>query len=171
VAINKDLKSHLKTIEALRADLKKAEQNAAKHIMELLKSFMKDHPQIEGFRWQQYTPGFNDGDVCEFGIHGPYFKFSEEIMERRDEDGNEIEEYDQWVYGGLLGDIDDKFFDEKIDIMNHKEMAPFKKAVKDATKLFTHLSSMEIELQGLFGDGYEITVTSKGVEVESYDHD
>lgn len=27
------------------------------------------HPVVDSFSWTQYTPGFNDGDPCRFGVH------------------------------------------------------------------------------------------------------
>lgn len=171
MAINKALKANLNSIEQLRKDLAAAEKNAAKTIMGTLKEFMIENPQLEGFRWNQYTPGFNDGEPCEFGVHGPQFLFSADIVARNDEDGNEVDISDLWVEGGDYGDINDDFFDKKTDIFTHKEVAILKKTVKNAEILFEHLQKMENELQNLFGDGVEITVTATGVETENFDHD
>lgn len=30
-------------------------------------------PEIKKIQWTQYTPHFNDGDACEFGVHEPSF--------------------------------------------------------------------------------------------------
>lgn len=30
-------------------------------------------PSLQGIRWYQYTPHFNDGDECIFSMHGMYF--------------------------------------------------------------------------------------------------
>lgn len=37
--------------------------------LELFNAVMAD-PVIEKIVWEQYTPYFNDGDPCEFGVHG-----------------------------------------------------------------------------------------------------
>ncbi len=36
---------------------------------ELFKEFFDKHPDVESIKWHQYTPYFNDGDVCEFGVN------------------------------------------------------------------------------------------------------
>lgn len=33
-----------------------------------------DDPYFTAFGWRQYTPYFNDGDVCEFGVYGFWIK-------------------------------------------------------------------------------------------------
>lgn len=35
-------------------------------------SLFEKHPKVEGFSWRQYTPYFNDGDPCRFGVHADY---------------------------------------------------------------------------------------------------
>ena len=50
-------------------------------------------------------------------------------------------------------------------------MAALKKSVNNALDLFDHLYRMERELNKMFGDGYQITVTKDGIESEDYDHD
>lgn len=169
----KEIKTRLKQIDDLREELKKAEKSAAKDIMSLLKILMSENPLLTGMRWNQYTPGFNDGDVCEFGVHGPEFLFAESVnpQESKDEDEDEDDNEEAWVDGGEYGDIDDEWFDKKADILNHKEITALKKTVKEATKVFSQLAAMEDELQRTFGDGQQITVTASGVEVDDYYHD
>jgi hypothetical protein len=157
----------LKTIEKLRKDLAAAEKSAAKSLMEDLKSFVKENPLVEGFKWQQYTPHFNDGEPCEFGVHGPYIKF-DESLHKVDPDNDYNSGY---LNCGDYGDVDDEFFKKKEDILNTKEINELKKSCKNAVKLFNHLSEMESELRDTFGDGVEVTLTKDGVEVENYDHD
>lgn len=33
-------------------------------------AFLAVHPEVQGIRWAQYTPYWNDGDACEFGFNG-----------------------------------------------------------------------------------------------------
>ncbi|WP_297653652.1 hypothetical protein [Hydrogenophaga sp.] len=39
---------------------------------EALAPFFEANPRIDGIVWSQYTPYFNDGDACTFGVHEPY---------------------------------------------------------------------------------------------------
>lgn len=35
--------------------------------------FFNEHPDIHALSWRQYTPYFNDGDPCVFGVREPYY--------------------------------------------------------------------------------------------------
>lgn len=39
-----------------------------KNFPELFKGFFAKHTWVESFKWRQYTPYFNDGDECTFGV-------------------------------------------------------------------------------------------------------
>lgn len=41
-------------------------------VKDALKAFLEKHPVIDSVKWQQYTPYFNDGEPCTFGVHTPY---------------------------------------------------------------------------------------------------
>ena len=166
------LAEKLKDIEKLRKELKASEKNIAKDIMAELKTIMTENPQIQAFRWIQYTPHFNDGDSCTFGIYGSSIKLDETICPPKEGTDGEID------YGGDMSDgfLDDyqlnkDFWAGKADILNFKQIKQLEKTVKNVNKLFDHLSGMLDELEQTFGDGVQVTVTAKGVEVEDYDHD
>lgn len=42
---------------------------------EAVSKFMDTYPTVVGFTFQQYTPSFNDGDVCLHTLRGPYLHF------------------------------------------------------------------------------------------------
>lgn len=163
--INKDLEVRLKKIDKIRSELKKEEKSASKDILDMLKTLMKENPLLTGLKWQQYTPGFNDGEPCTFGVHGPYFKFDETIVPH----GDQEDDYDSGWFDDYS--VDKNFFKEKSDILNYETIKELEKTVKAAQKAFTSLEQMESQLQDMFGDGMEITVTKDGVESEDYDHD
>lgn len=56
--------------------LKQAESAAGEAFVELVKEEAKRifdaTPVYDRITWSQYTPYFNDGDVCEFRVHGVY---------------------------------------------------------------------------------------------------
>lgn len=54
----------------------------------LFKDFFAKHEWVEKFKWHQYTPYFNDGDECEFGVCHDYSSL--EI--------NEVDYYNDEVY-------------------------------------------------------------------------
>lgn len=166
--IDKKLQSRLSKIDEIRNELKKAEQSASKDIMNILKELMQQNPLLAGIRWNQYTPSFNDGDVCEFGVNDLEYKFNLGTPSKSEDD----EDYDNGEDGWFQDwDIDDDFFNKRVDILNHKQIPGLKKTIKDVNTVFEKLRSMESNLQQMFGDGVQITVTSEGVETEDYDHD
>lgn len=105
---------------------------------------LMNDPAIEEVGWHQYTPYFNDGDPCYFGIHGgPWVK----PFGRKFED--EYEE-DDYKYDGCWNDS-----------------RPHVKAFYEAL----HSGHFDHVLIELFGDHAFITVTRKEITVEYYEHD
>lgn len=169
MALDKAMKDRLSKIDQIREELAKAEESASKDIMNILKEMMQSNPLLEGVRWNQFTPHFNDGKPCEFNVYGPEFKFNLGApMVSEDDDSHDDYHSEGWYEDYS---VNDKFFDKRSDIINHKEVAALKKTVKDVSIVFQKLSSMETQLQDMFGDGVQITVTAEGVESEDYDHD
>lgn len=113
-------------------------------VTEELEGVFAEHPTLKAIRWTQYTPHFNDGDVCEFNIQGVYY-----------DDGTGKEEESDYGDGfrSTYSWTDDP--DTRI-----------KKAVRKFEK------GMDRNLfKDTFGDGVQVTATRDGVEVEEYDHD
>ena len=49
------------------------EQRPLSDLEPLIRAVLADETIVE-FGWTQYTPYFNDGDTCVFGIHNPWFR-------------------------------------------------------------------------------------------------
>ncbi len=155
-------------IKKLGKDLNKAYENIRKFAEEqgkaafvsLFGELFDKHPHLQKIVWTQYTPHFNDGDVCEFGVgefyvyidgddldenfydyEVPYRKYSEEECSKHD-----------WAIEANARY--DRFTEQlKTDIREAREIIP--------TALF----------EEVFGDGVKVSVTRFGIEVEEYDHD
>ena len=56
-------------MEILRVEMK---QTGRKLFSEASQNLFDKYPTLESFSWTQYTPYFNDGDVCEFGVNADY---------------------------------------------------------------------------------------------------
>lgn len=41
-------------------------------ISEAFKEMFDTYPELESYKWAQYTPYFNDGDECKFGVDCDY---------------------------------------------------------------------------------------------------
>lgn len=102
-------------------------------------------PNLQSFSWTQYTPYFNDGHECVFGVRGDYPSIN-------GVDGDEISE--AWGY-------QDKHYPAR-----NPELIPAQTAVKEL------LGSLPDEIyKDLFGDHVEVIVTRDGVTTEEYSHD
>ena len=129
-------------LDELKEKITKEYQSA---FCEICKELFDNNPTIEAFRWNQYTPYFNDGESCEFGVNSPFIKIV----------GLELSEDDD-EYGDSF--FCEYFFDKKY----RKEY----KAVEELTKTF------EGSFRDMFGDGVTVTVNREGVETEEYtDHE
>ncbi|MFC9995776.1 hypothetical protein [Nocardia sp. NPDC127526] len=136
-------------------------------------------PEVEAVRWTQYTPYFNDGDVCEFGTGEIYVKWVGQ------DDGGDYEDgfydkggdfppgywdthYRPWVRAepGLLpGSFDDRVYGPA---GTHRP--DIKIAHKNLGALF-YSGAFEDQLRESFGDPAEVTATRDGFHVEFYEHD
>jgi hypothetical protein len=130
--------------------IKKLQQESAALVKPLLQSFVKEHPQVKQVKWVQYTPYFNDGEACEFGVHSFGFYF----------DGDDLDDsrYEFELYGEY-----DKYF--------KKKEACSRETYEACLALERELNQVGDALLTLFGDHVEVIVTESGVEVEEYDHD
>jgi hypothetical protein len=178
---NKELNAKVKDVEKRQKELASAEKLLATDIVDELKKLVNSSPHIEAIRWQQYTPGFNDGDPCTFSISELEVKFDENVIaeygnqekttlkkvsdeDEEDEDGPEDDR------AGFISDYEvEDFLKKKMDVLNHKELGVLEKQYETLCKLHNSLTSMESELERRFGDGMQITVTKKGIETEDYD--
>jgi len=99
--------------------------------------------EVESFSWTQYTPYFNDGDVCEFGAHIDY---------------PHIEGFNEY---GENFKVDEEEWEAA-------KIAPKEKyqLVRDFLRQFE-----EDDYLFMFGDHAEVTVTATNIEVEDYEHD
>jgi hypothetical protein len=182
------------------AEAKKAMETTAKSAFaEMAEEFFEENPDIIAFGWTQYTPYWNDGDVCEFSAHTDYpsvtlvldgqeITYDENSGDLTNEDGDEIKTQDDYkrMFDGMKGgkisamSIDGKTvaIDEKgaitvdgVKVKSHEEYSKaFDKATNKVSKFLGNFD--EEDLETMFGDHMKITVNRKGkVEKEEYEHD
>ncbi len=128
-----------------KSELEKAlAEHGETALKEEFKGFFEVHPEAVGIRWMQYTPYFNDGETCEFGVHEFYVKMSDSEPE--------------------AGDYGDGFEDGW-----RQDNRP---ALVAAIKAASELQRVGDEVYRIaFGDHVRVTATREGFEVEGYDHD
>lgn len=138
-------------------------------VKSVLRNFMGAHPEVAFLQFKTYTPGFNDGDPCEFTITGPEVKLTgdgekgeippEDLVVLRDDD----EDYEEDE-----GDDDDEESEFKCYYSDAVKAHPT--LVADLKSLEGFFEVSEDAIEELFGDGSKITIGRNGkAKVESYD--
>ena len=171
-------------VEKLRAEQMKLAKPALAQLIDV-------HPDIIAIRWTQYTPYFNDGDVCEFGVNTRqiYFKGGEKALENPEyeDDGQFVVslwsggDYEQYL---RRREQSRKYYQDHIDRKQlnwRKEPYTMPQYLIDppmsrehyeaATMVSQTIGGMENVLQAMLGDHVEVTITRDGVKVSDYNHD
>lgn len=134
-------------LSAKREQIEAAAREAAKAILAPgLQEFLKTHPDVKAIGWTQYTPYFNDGEECIFGVHGLHASATEE----RDD--------------SLYGDGWEEIYSNVADGFSAESW-------KDLRELESALGGAEPELKAAFGDHVQVIVTADGIDIEEYSHD
>ncbi len=120
----------------------------------IVKEALKDSKKIDGIRWVQYIPSFNDGDPCEFTI-------GEIIAYQKDENGEMPEEFD--MYSLSWYNWRAKYGDQYAKEIA-AETPEFDKAEFDIyIKLESLMESIPYDImEEMFGSNAEITITKEG---------
>lgn len=104
-------------------------------------------------RWNQYTPYFNDGDTCDFGVNA-------ESLSGTLKDGTDIDGYE----------VDMNGFRRAEGRLN-KIVPEFPAGFADEIKKLIYSIDQEI-ICAIFGDHVEITAYADGrIETDHYEHD
>lgn len=137
-------------------DIEAAQEKAAKLVKDVAIPAFKEafselfaaHPDLVAVRWEQYTPYFNDGEPCHFGVNSPYVK-----MKDTEEDAGDYEDGFEYVSTWSLEDKPESL----------------RNAYKAVDELFKLLDNDTAE--AAFGDHSQITATRDGFTVDECNHD
>jgi hypothetical protein len=176
-----EIKKQLEGISGELDSLNKAKKELGDKTLRILKELINKSDLIDAVRWTQYTPYFNDGDTCEFGVNDIEFRFNEEIHNPSDKlnksskgkkDDDDEDEDDYGDDENFVGTYSlDSFLDERKDVLNFKDIDQARKLCADIEYVHSTLTQMGDALKDMFGDHVQITVTRKGVETEEYEHE
>lgn len=138
------------------------EQGSAEEFLAALDTIL-DEPGVEAVKWTQYTPYFNDGDACEFGLNDPTVRLVGDDEEAGDYGDGFRSVYDFWEYPN-----DGSYDYSKRTYIEFEGV--------DVPALYEKLSNFntarfEAVAQANFGDHAEVTATKAGFNVEYYEHD
>lgn len=147
----------------------KLEEGGEDALKEAFKELFDKHPRLESVIWAQYTPYFNDGDPCYFGVHDFDPVVSEVETEVEDEDAEEVstededeEEEDEY------GDTDYSYGERAYALQKSgdKELKLIAEAVSELNG-----DIPDDVLEHVFGDHCKVVATREGFEVVEYSHD
>lgn len=144
MTIAENLSDFSKEFEEVKAEFT---GRARKMFTASLKELFEKNPELGLIEWEQYTPYFNDGDTCTFGVYEPNFV----PLKPREKDEDE-DDYDYRYDRGME--------------MN-----------EDMVAVSRFIQKQDDLMQSLYGDHVRVIVKrgaadgSIVVEVEEYEHD
>lgn len=141
----KDLNEKMEEFE------KKYRKEGAALFKEICKDVFERFPELDSFSWAQYTPYFNDGDECTFGV-------------------NEVDTFNGYAEYDDDGESNGKGFNPWEDYSYDKKKSRSYEIVENVQNFIS--SAPENILRELFGDHVRVTVYKNGKsESEEYSHD
>jgi len=112
---------------------------------------------VDSVRWDQYTPYFNDGDPCEFGVNERGVKFVD-----GDDEAGDYE--DGYVGTWALTYASNSGYPYRPENVTDEQTAALVAAE-------LNFDRFEDVLRENFGDPAEVTATKDGFSVEYYEND
>jgi hypothetical protein len=129
---------------------KEAQQVVQQAFKEATVELFDEHPELKSFGWNQYTPYFNDGDVCVFDTNFDWEVWINGLSS--DEDINDDRRWDSGT-------------SDWVPCEPH-ELRPLVKIIQEFLKTFSN-----DDYKDMFGDHVSVTVTRDSVETEHYEHE
>lgn len=164
----------------ITAGRRMAKQYPLEELAPLLQAVLND-TGIEEFGWRQYTPYFNDGEPCTFGVGDLWFLTPEDADD--EEDRKEREE-DPYGWSDAHHVSGSKGFGETISRWVYNEEGkgsyidtPNPRYSKDRFERCHELAAAigsghyESALLAAFGDHAIVTINRDNIKVEFYDHE
>lgn len=146
-------------INKAREDYQKlVREEGDKAMKDMLKQFFEKHKYAQAIGWTQYTPYFNDGDECVFGIGEVRVRVDPEIRSIVDKyAGEEVEE---WADA-------DNLYEAFIETYSLEES----ELKNDMTAIQNTIWGNSDVMLEAFGDHAKVIATPAEITVNFYDHD
>lgn len=139
------------------AELKrKYVEEGEKSFNSIIQFWFGQNPEVKAIVWEQYTPYFNDGEPCVFGVNEPVFVTKE------------YDEYDERSYNYEEDDV----FSWKYNPNNKKgSPSPFREElIKNCKEVKDFIQQNDELFEAMFGDHVKV-VLRPGEEPETYEYD
>lgn len=160
--MNKETKERIERVQNLRKEYEKTIRKEFGAVLRgLTTELFGDFPEVKGIVWTQYTPHFNDGDPCEFGINEPHVMLDQQFA---DACGDNVYDYDGETFDLSTYKIRKK--DGKSDV--ELKLLAIEEKLNEFERFLNEFSMV---VEETYGDGVKVTVTPNGVSVDDYSHD
>jgi hypothetical protein len=143
----------------------------------LLTPLMEESLHIKDISWTQYTPYFNDGDECTFGVNTDYLYVNgddeanvyREVKSVKIKNEEDLERDKQ-----ICEELGYRHYKKKIGDYGYKKNIEYSKSedkiLKNIKKVLSQIP--DDFYKDLFGDHSKVTITKEGViKVDDYEHD
>lgn len=130
------------------------EQRAGDKLKDVFKQFFEENKKVRAVVWTQYTPYFNDGSECVFGIQ-------DSVAFTNVPDPENV----RW------GEYEGEFKDAQVYTGYEARDFIFDTSACDQLRDIIENPSMTDILKTLFGDHCKVIATKKGIETIEFDHD
>lgn len=147
---------------------------------DIFSEFFTNFPEIKAVVWNQYTPYFNDGEACEFGVNDKYLVDTNSSVDLDDVySAWSIDEEFPSVYYGKPSKY---IYEDRNNYPEYEEqITRYEEASKDPRyelvqkgweELNDVLSDIPEEIYlDAFGDHAFVVATKAGIDVREYDHE
>jgi hypothetical protein len=176
--------SSLKDLVEVAQNFKKKMEAEGKGALNAsFKDFFEKHPEATSIVWVQYTPYFNDGDACTFGVRDMELrvdssKMEEDVRVKLENDGHDFD--GGYGYGDACASKIISAFEDNESNQRYKRRgvttlrdltANEQLLLTDFDELISACHQIPDVLEMVFGDHMEITATADGFQVEEWSHD
>lgn len=124
------------------------------NFQKLFVPFLESHPEIKAISFTAYTPYFNDGDTCEYGVGELTLIPADEELEP------------DWGKGFEECELQ---YSRSLNPEQREMLQAAFNDLKPTTEAFSQIP--EEIMMGIVGDHAEVTITLDGMEIEEYEHD
>lgn len=151
-----------------------APQRPLEDLAPLIRTLLGDE-MLHSFGWNQYTPYFNDGDPCLFGLGDPWFKTVNDVEPDDDEDEEGRDDFGIRYGHPSLGE---RKYEWATHVDGHR-VKVFQPYAGPNEALYTacvaladafESEAFDDVLLEAFGDHAEVVVRRDGIRVDFYEH-
>lgn len=123
-------------------------------VTDAFKDFFVSYPEIAEVRWIQYTPDWNDGDVCVFSV-GQFCPIPQTVL---DDLKNHPDSFER----------DQQLYQEDCDIIQDMEYGRLTKLMVELQRIQNILDDGDDLLELLLGNNVQVLVSREGLERSDY---